>query len=372
MRRIRKWYIWSICTDRGTDNHRGMAGNGKEKRKECIAEKARGGCGLQAILVVLGAAFFIWNLCAGSVPVPAGEVLSILTGEAEDATAASIVLKIRLPRACAAFLLGGALGLSGYLLQTFFHNPIAGPFVLGISSGAKLCVALVLIALAGGGARIGTVSLIAAAYVGALLSMGFVLLLSVKMHRMSMLIVAGIMIGYICSAVTDFVVTFADDADIVNLHNWSRGSFSGMNMNDVVTMAVLILLCFLGVLLLAKPIAAYQAGEEYALTLGVNVQRLKILLILLSSLLAACVTAYAGPVSFVGIAVPQLMRGAAKRERPLLLIPACFLGGGVFCLISDLIARSVFAPTELSISTVTAVFGAPVVIAVLLKRQREA
>lgn len=332
----------------------------------------RRGWGLFVILIVLGAAFFLWNLCAGSVAIPVREVFSALGGAAPEGTAASIVNKIRLPRACAAFLLGGALGLSGYLLQTFFHNPIAGPFVLGISSGAKLCVALVLIAAAGGTALPGTFSLIAAAYAGALLSMGFVLLLSVKMRRMSMLIVAGIMIGYICSAVTDFVVTFADDADIVNLHNWSRGSFSGMNMTDAATMAVLILLCLAGTFLLAKPISAYQAGEEYALTLGVRVQRLKVVLILLSSLLAACVTAYAGPVSFVGIAVPQLMRSAAKSERPLLLIPTCFLGGGVFCLVSDLIARSVFAPTELSISTVTAVFGAPVVIAVLLKRQREA
>lgn len=323
------------------------------------------------ILVLLGVAFFLWNLCAGSVAIPIREVLSIFGRQGTDETVSNIILKIRLPRAIAAFLLGGALGLSGYLLQTFFHNPIAGPFVLGISSGAKLCVALVMIFAAGSSFLPGTVLLIVAAYAGALLSMGFVLLLSIRMHRMSMLIVAGIMIGYICSAITDFVVTFADDADIVNLHNWSKGSFSGMSLRDVAVMTAVILICAAGCFLIAKPMDAYQAGEDHAVTLGVNVRRLKTVLILLSSLLAACVTAYAGPVSFVGIAVPQLIRGLSKNIKPLYLIPACFLGGGVFCLLCDLIARSIFAPTELSISTVTAVFGAPVVIAVLMKRHRE-
>ena len=188
---------------------------------------------------------------------------------------------------------------------------------------------------------------------------------------MSLLIVAGIMIGYICSAVTDFVVTFAEDAQIVNLHNWTRGSFSGMNSENNAVIIVLTLLCFTGIMLMAKPISAYQLGEDYAASLGVNVRGLRICLILLSSLLAAIVTAYAGPVSFVGIAVPQLVKQLVRTSKPLILIPACFLGGAIFCMGCDLIARSVFAPTELSISTVTAVFGAPVVLAVMLKRQKE-
>ena len=177
------------------------------------------------------------------------------------------------------------------------------------------------------------------------------------------------MIGYICSAATDFIVTFADDAQIVSLHNWSKGSFSGMDWGDVRVMSLLTLLCFAGILLLAKPISAYRLGEEYARSLGVNVHTLQVLLVLYSSLLAACVTAYAGPVSFVGIAVPQLIRAMLRTERPQLLIPACFLGGGIFCLVSDLVARSLFSPAELSISSVTAVFGAPVVIVILLRRK---
>ena len=311
------------------------------------------------------------NLCTGSTGITAADVMAILAGNAKDATAASIILQIRFPRAVAAMILGGALGLSGYLLQTFFRNPIAGPFVLGISSGARLFVAVLLIFCAMRSGVPGSFSLISAAFAGALLSMAFVLLFSTRIRRTSTLIVAGIMIGYICSAATDFIVTFADDAQIVSLHNWTRGSLSGMNWADVAVMSVLTLLCLAGIFLLAKPISAYRLGEDYARSLGVSVPALRVLLVLFSSLLAACVTAYAGPVSFVGIAVPQLIRALLRTERPLVLIPACFLGGGIFCLVSDLIARSLLSPAELSISTVTAVFGAPVVIAVLLRRKGE-
>ena len=311
------------------------------------------------------------NLCTGSTGITAADVMAILAGNAKDATAASIILQIRFPRAVAAMILGGALGLSGYLLQTFFRNPIAGPFVLGISSGARLFVAVLLIFCAMRSSVPGSFSLISAAFAGALLSMAFVLLFSTRIRRTSTLIVAGIMIGYICSAATDFIVTFADDAQIVSLHNWTRGSLSGMNWADVAVMSVLTLLCLAGIFLLAKPISAYRLGEDYARSLGVSVPALRALLVLFSSLLAACVTAYAGPVSFVGIAVPQLIRALLRTERPLVLIPACFLGGGIFCLVSDLIARSILSPAELSISTVTAVFGAPVVIAILLRRKGE-
>ena len=177
------------------------------------------------------------------------------------------------------------------------------------------------------------------------------------------------MIGYICSAITDFVVTFADDADIVNLHNWSKGSFSGMSWENVSVMAVVVFVSTVCVLFLAKPIGAFGLGEGYARAMGVDVGRLKVALVLLSSILAACITAFAGPVSFVGIAVPHLVKQLFGTTKPLIMIPATFLGGSVFCLFCDLLARTIFAPTELSISTVTAVFGAPVVIVVLLRKK---
>ena len=282
------------------------------------------------LLIMLLLLSLIWSICSGSVSVPIMEFLQELREPKLRGMAWTIIWEIRLPRALAALILGGALALSGYLLQTFFHNPIAGPFVLGISSGSKLLVALVMV--------------------------GFL---------------EWNMIGYICSAITDFVVTFASDADIVNLHNWSRGSFSGMTWENVAVMAGVTFVSAAAVFLLSKPIGAYQMGETYAKSMGVNVAHLRFFMVILSSILSGCVAAFAGPVSFVGIAVPHLIRWLFADTRPLVLIPGCFLGGSVFCLFSDWLARTVFAPTELSISTVTAVFGAPVVIFVMMRKHRK-
>ena len=322
---------------------------------------------LAAAMLLLMAA----NVCIGSVNIPFAEVLRILGGERGADVSADIVLQIRLPRALAAAILGGALALSGYLLQTFFHNPIAGPFTLGISSGAKLTVALVMVFFLEKALRVSSLVLILAAFVGAMISMSFVLLMSRVLNHMSTLIVSGVMIGYICTAVTDFVVTFADDSDIVNLHNWSQGSFSGIGWDNVAVMTVVIFLTSAFVFLLSKPISAYQLGEAYAQNMGLNIRLFRVLLVLLSSLLSACVTAFAGPVSFVGTAVPQIVKSLFHTARPILMVPACFLGGAVFCLFCDLLARTLFSPTELSISTVTAVFGAPVVIVILLRSKKE-
>lgn len=323
-----------------------------------------------ALLLCGCAVFFLWSLCSGSVPIAPEEVLRLLLSGGEDSLAADVLWKIRLPRLLAGMILGGALALSGYLLQVFFHNPIAGPFVLGISSGAKLTVALAMIFLLERSGSAGAVFLIASAFVGAMLSMGVVLLVARRVRGMSMLIVGGVMIGYICSAVTDFVITFADDANIVNLHYWSLGTFSGMNWENIRAMAVVTGAASVCSFLLAKPIQAYQLGEDYAESVGVDLRRLRTLLILFSSLLAACVTAFAGPVSFVGIAVPYLMKALLGTGRPILLIPACLLGGGLCCMICDMIARTVFSPTELSISTVTAAFGAPVVLFMMVRGKR--
>ena len=323
------------------------------------------------VLFVLLLLFLVMNLCIGSVNIPFSEIPKILQGIGTDETYTEIVTQVRAPRAFAAVILGGALALSGYLLQTFFHNPIATPFTLGVSSGAKLIVALVMVASLQFSVQLGSWLMILAAFAGSMLCMGFVILMSKVINQMAMLIVSGVMIGYICSAVTDFVVTFADDADIVNLHNWSLGSFSGINWDNVKVMAIVVLITMFFEFLLSKPISAYQMGEAYAQNMGLNVSHFRIVLVILSSILSACVTAFAGPVSFVGIAVPHLVKGLFGTTQPILMIPACFLGGASFCLFCDLLARTVFTPTELSISTVTAILGAPVVIYIMLRRKRE-
>ena len=278
--------------------------------------------------------------------------------------------QIRLPRMCMTVLLGGALAVSGYLLQTFFGNPIAGPYVLGISSGAKLAVCAALLFVAGGERQSSGLLMILAAFAGALVTTGAILLLSHRVRHMASLLAAGIMVGYICNAVTDFLVTFAEDAQIVNLRGWSQGTFSGMAWGDVAAAAVIVTAAMIFTVLCSKPIGAFELGEAYAASMGVDVKRYRVILILLSSLLSACVTAFAGPVSFVGIAVPFLMRKLLRSSRPPVMVPACFLSGAVFCLYSDLIARMAFAPTELGISTVTSLLGAPVVIYMLAVRKR--
>lgn len=322
------------------------------------------------LLAALLCFLFVWNINSGSVNLSLEEIGKILFGKGEKDTSYRIVWDIRLPRILAAAVLGGALSVSGFLLQTFFANPIAGPFVLGISSGAKLVVSLLMIALLGQGIMMSSAFMILAAFAGSMISMGFVLMISHRVKKMSMLVICGVMISYICSAVTDFAVTFADDANIVNLHNWSLGSFSGMSWENVRVMCLVVFVSLVLVFLMAKPISAYQLGEVYARNMGVNILRFRIALILLSSILSACVTAFAGPISFVGIAVPHLVKSMFKTAKPILMIPGCFLGGAVFCLFCDLIARTVFAPTELSISSVTAILGAPVVIYMMIRNRK--
>ena len=190
------------------------------------------------------------NICIGSVSIPVFDILASIQGKTVEN--ARILWDIRMPRMLAALILGGALGLAGYLLQTFFHNPIAGPFVLGISSGAKMTVSVVMVFLMGQAISVSSGMMIVAAFVGAMISMGFVLLVSRKVDSMAMLVVAGVMIGYICSAITELVVTFADDAQIVNLHNWSRGSFSGTTWDNVTVMAVTVAVTSSAVFLLSS------------------------------------------------------------------------------------------------------------------------
>ncbi|MDY3730351.1 MAG: iron ABC transporter permease, partial [Candidatus Choladocola sp.] len=228
------------------------------------------------LLGVLLAILFLWNINSGSVDLSAKEILHILFQKGTDDTSYNIVWQIRLPRILAAVILGGALSVSGFLLQTFFGNPIAGPFVLGISSGSKLVVSLVMVFLLGRSMTVSSAGMIVAAFTGAMISMGFVLLVSRKVKRMSMLVISGVMIGYICSAVTDFVVTFADDSNIVNLHNWSLGSFSGMTWNNVAVMAVTVGITVVITFFMSKPIAAYQLGEVYAQNLGVNIRLFRV------------------------------------------------------------------------------------------------
>ena len=349
-----------------------------------------------AVVTIAMAALLAWglvlNVNTGPVDIPAREVFrmvwdgfrlwvrGVLSGGASHeelealmgaSTESRIIYSIRMPRMLLAAILGGALALSGFLLQTFFRNPIAGPFVLGISSGAKMIVGIVTIFLSLYIPRVTASVMVAASFIGSLVVALLVLVFSQKVRGMSMLLVIGIMVSYICGAITDFCIAFAKEQDIVNLTTWGMGSFSGANWEDVIISLLLCTVGFFAAWLLSKPIGAFALGEGYAQSLGINIKLFRAMLIILSSLLSACVTAFAGPISFVGIAVPHITRSLLKTSRPILVIPETFLCGAVFCVFCDLIARTAFSPTELAIGTVTSAFGAPVVIAMMLKRRKE-
>ena len=330
--------------------------------------KLRCTIGFFVILAGVVLLFFV-SLINGSVKFSLKEIMDIFSGN-DTTSGQNIIFQIRLPRIVASVLLGGSLAVSGFLLQTFFANPIASPFVLGISSGAKLTTAIIMIFCAGRGIILNSVSLVISAFVGAMTATGIILAVSGRVKNMSVLVVCGVMIGYICSAISDIMVTFADDSNIINLHNWSMGSFSGTDWDDIKIISVIVSVTLVCSFLLSKPMNAYQFGEGYAVNMGVNVRLFRVELILLSSILSACVTAFAGPVSFVGIAVPHLVKGLFGTAKPIIIIPASFIGGGAFCLLCDLIARTFFAPVELNISSVTAVFGAPVVMWIMLEKRR--
>ncbi len=325
------------------------------------------------VLGILMMVMLYWNINTGSVHLSLERIAELLRFGNDGSLEGNILWKIRLSRMLGTVVLGGGLSIAGFLLQTFFKNPIAGPFVLGISSGSRLFVGFFMLAAAP--IVMGNFSpyaIFIAAFAGALLSMALVLAVSSRVQNLAMLLVIGMMIGYICDAGTNFMITFAESNQLRNFTIWSMGSFSGITWPTLAAAAVITLPTVAVVFFLSKPLEAYLLGENYAKSMGVNIRGFRLALIILSSMLAACVVAFAGPISFVGIAVPHITRLLFKTSRPMVLIPATFLTGGVFCLLCDLIARTAFAPVELSISTVTSVLGAPVVIWLMIKRRRGA
>lgn len=319
-------------------------------------------------ILVLG----VINLFAGSSDIGFREMTDILIRRDTYETASVIIWEIRLPRLIEAAVLGGALALAGYLLQSFFANPIAGPFVLGISSGAKLFVAVLMVISYKMVISLTSFMMVVTSFIGSCIAALIVVVVAKRVKSMSVLIVCGVMIGYVCSAATELIVAFADDSNIVNLHNWSMGSFSASSWSNVKIIIPVVLFGVISAFLLSKGISVYMFGESYASSVGVNIKVFRLLLILVSSLLSATVTAYAGPISFVGIAVPHMIRIVTKTSSVKTMIAASFLGGAAACLLCDLIARCMFAPMELSVSTITAVFGAPIVILMLLNRKNNA
>lgn len=325
------------------------------------------------ILIVLLIISIGINIRKGSVELNLKDIIETIFNNRElSILESNILFKIRIPRILSAILFGGALSISGFLLQTFFRNPIVGPFVLGISSGAKLFVGFFILTSATlPFLGLGPFRLFLVSFAGSILSMILVLVFAKSVDNITVLILIGIMIGYIASAGTSFMVTFATENNIASLYSWSQGSFSGVTWDMLKLSAWIILPTIIFTFFLSKPLEAYLLGENYAKSMGINIKVFRFALIMISSVLSACVTAFAGLISFVGIAVPHLARLTIKTSNPRILTPAIFLLGASFTLIADYFARTLFSPTELSISTVTSFIGAPLVIWLMVKRRKQ-
>ena len=327
--------------------------------------------GLGLVVAIL----FALNLLLGSVSIPAGDVVSILLGdETAKASWQFIILESRLPQAITATLCGAALAVSGLMLQTAFRNPLAGPSVFGVNSGAGLGVALVMLFL-GGGLSVGSVSItgfaaiLLAAFVGAMTVMTIIFFFSTLVRNSVMLLIIGIMIGYISNSAISLLNFFATDEGVKSYMVWGMGSFGGVSMANMPVFAIVTLAGLLGALLLIKPLNALMLGDRYAENLGVNILRVRNWLLIVTGLLTAITTAFCGPVAFIGLAVPHIARLLLTTDNHSQLLPATLLCGSVVALVCNLICYLPGESGVIPLNAVTPLIGAPVIIYVIARKR---
>lgn len=331
------------------------------------------------LLILVGAltAMFLLSLSIGSVHIPIDQIITVLLGgEAERTAWTNIVLKFRLPKATTAMLTGAALGVSGLMMQTFFRNPLAGPFVLGISSGASLGVALVVLGagtvggmlLAGFGLT-GDLLLASAAALGAGGTMVIVLLVASRVQSSMTLLILGLMMGYFVSAIVSLLLYFAVPERIQAYINWTFGTFSGVTWDQMPILAFGVAIGLGISLTLTKSLNALLLGENYARSLGMNITTTRIAVVSATALLAGVVTAFCGPIGFIGIAVPHLCRSLFDTSDHRVLMPGTILMGAIVALIAALIAEVPGSDQVLPLNAVTALIGAPIVVGVILRQR---
>ena len=326
-------------------------------------------------LGLLVAILFALNLVMGSVRIPVASVVGILMGhEAEKASWQFIVIESRLPQAITAVLCGAALAVSGLMLQTAFRNPLAGPSIFGINSGAGLGVALVMLLLGGslsaGSVSIsGFVAILVAAFVGALAVMAVIFFFSTVVRNNVMLLIIGIMTGYISNAAISLLNFFATDEGVKSYMVWGMGSFGGVSMQMMPAFASVTILGLIGALLLIKPLNALLLGDRYAENLGVSIVRTRNWLLIVTGLLTAITTAFCGPVAFIGLAVPHIARLLLSTDNHRLLLPATILCGAVVALVCNLICYLPGESGVIPLNAVTPLMGAPVIIYVITRRR---
>lgn len=318
------------------------------------------------------------NLTVGSVAIPVKEVFNILFGgDTSNDVWTNIVMMTRLPQTMTAIACGAGLAVAGLEMQTVFHNPLAGPSVLGISSAASLGVAFVVLlsGTLGGGIMtqfgfFGNTALTLAAIIGALSVMAIIVYLSQRVQGNVTLLIVGVMIGYIASAIIGVLKYFSTEEDIRAYVIWGLGSFARVTGGQVYVFVGLMTVLLPLSMLLAKPLNMLLLGEQYALNLGLNIRKTRLMIISSAGILTAIVTAYCGPIMFLGLAVPHICRGLFKKSDHRILLPSTLFCGASLALLCNLIARLPGFEGALPINSVTALIGAPVALWVLLKRKR--
>lgn len=309
-------------------------------------------------------------LFIGSVNIPPSEILNIcLGGEASKATWNYIIADIRIPAIVTAALSGAALGIAGLLLQTTFNNPLAGPSILGVSTGASFGVALTLLAGFGGGTAVGAAAMVGST-AGALVIILVLLALSSVVRSSMMLLIVGILLSYLTSSGISILNFFATQEGVHSFVIWGLGSFAGVSLDTIGLFSVTVLVCLFLSLLLVKPLNALLLGERYAASLGINVSSSRTLILLVSGVLTAIVTSFCGPVSFIGLAVPHIARLSLNTSDHRRLLPATMLAGAATGLLTLLVSTGFTANGSLPVNAVTPIIGVPVVLYIILNRRR--
>lgn len=332
------------------------------------------------ILLLAGiAVFFVLNLLLGTVRIPFGSICRILIGnEGESEIWRNIIFASRVPQALTALVAGAGLAVSGLQMQTVFRNPLAGPSVLGISNGASLGVACVVL-LSGslGGVALsrlgymGDVAMSVAAIIGSLAVMGLIIWVASRVKGNVTLLIIGVMIGYLATAIIGVLKFFSAEEDIKAYVVWGLGSFARVSGDQMMLFVILMSVLLPLSMLTVKAMNLYMLGDGYARNLGLNVHRARLLLILCSGTLTAIVTAYCGPIMFIGLAVPHLARALFRTSDHRVLMPATMLAGAALALVCNLLARMPGFEGALPVNSVTALVGAPVIASVLFRRRRD-
>lgn len=327
---------------------------------------------LFVFLIISVILVFLLNISLGAVKIPISEVIEILIGNVTESTNYSIIMKIRLPRALATLAGGACLSISGLLLQIFFNNPIVEPYVLGISSGSMLFVGIVMLGGYSFGFRMTSpMFMFLGALAGAFIVMVAVVFAAAKVKSIITLLVIGIMAGYLCSAITSILIAFASLEAIGGYTLKTMGTFAGFTWQEVRILFSTTFIFSVAAILMSKPLNAMLLGERYAESMGVGIKLFRILIVIISSILTAVLTAFAGPISFVGLAVPHLIRLSFKTSDNRILLPASILAGGLMTGICDLGARMLFAPHEIPIGALTSLIGAPLLVYMLIRGKNE-